>query len=162
MPKILLTNIGKPQLTKVSKDYPVISIRDKYSSVAEIPNKEKRRVLHLCFFASDYMPSVADQDQISKEDVANIIALIKLAAEEGHEKVYVQCGEGRIRSYTLARTITYYHQISDEGILALKGIEVEYCNKESAYHRGIIDRSISSRVESFLEELNNEFRESQQ
>lgn len=160
MKTIILTNVGKGQLSSLDKVNPVVSIRDKYSSAAVVPGTPDRRVLHLCFFAIDHMPSVADQDKLSKDNVRDIINLIKLSADEGKEKIYFQCSEGRIRSYTLATVLVDIHSFTDEGILALKDITIHYSNKDSIIKKGIIDRKTADLIERYVKELNKEHQES--
>lgn len=160
MKNILLTNVSRGQISTLNPTKPVITIRDKYSAPAVIPNEKNRRVLPLCFFASEHLASVSDDDCLSKDDVRNIIELIKLSADEGQDKIYFQCGEGRIRSYTLATDIVNFHRYSDEGIKALKGIDLKYCNKDSVIKKGIEDRDVARRLRNYLEELNEEFQES--
>ncbi len=160
MTTVKLTNVGKQQVATLNPTKPVISIRDKYSSAAVIPNEKNRRVLRLCFFASEHLASVHEDDCLSKDDVKNIIEFIKLSAEEGQDKIYFQCGEGRIRSYTLATDIVNFHRYSDEGIKALKGIDLSYCNKDSVIKKGIEDLDVARRLRNYLEELNEEFQES--
>lgn len=160
MKTIVLTNVGKGQLSSLDKVNPVVSIRDKYSSAVVVPGTTDRRVLHLCFFAIDHMPSVADQDKLSKDNVRDIINLIKLSADEGKEKIYFQCSEGRIRSYTLATMLANIHSFTDEGILALKDITVRYSNKDSLIKKGITDEKTAALIEQYVEELNKEHQES--
>lgn len=161
MNKILLTNIGKHQLKDLDDTVPVVSIRDKYSSQADIPNSKNRRVLHLCFFAADHMSPASEEDFISKDDVMNVISLIKLSADEGKDKIYFQCTEGRIRSYTLAAILPELHSFSEEGISALKDIEVRYSNKDSAIKQGTLDNVTANRIDRFVEEHNKELKETQ-
>jgi len=160
MKKIVLTNVGKGQLSSLDVVNPVVSIRDKYSWGAAVPGTPNRRVLHLCFFAIDHMPSVADQDKLSKDNVRDIINLIKLSADEGKEKIYFQCSEGRIRSYTLATMLANIHSFTDEGILSLKDITVRYSNKDSLIKKGITDEKTAALIEQYVEELNKEHQES--
>lgn len=160
MTTIRLTNIGIKQLTELDMNVPVVSIRDKYSSQATIPNINKRKVAYLCFSAIDHL-SYTEGHVISKEDVKSVINLIKKAAEENKEKIYFQCTEGRIRSYTLANAFYEISCFSDEGILELTGIKLEYCNKDSALKAGIIDKGTYNRIHEIIDELNKEYQESQ-
>lgn len=159
MTTVKLTNVGKQQVATLNPTSPVISICDKYSSPAVIPNESNRRILRLTFFTMDHMPSVDEDDCLSKDQVRDIINFIKLSAQEGHDKIYLQCGEGRIRSYTLASGIANYHRYSDEGIIALNGIVLEYCNKDSVIKQGIEDRKTANRLFNYLEDLNKEIQE---
>ena len=160
MKTIVLTNVGKGQLSSLDKVNPVVSIRDKYSPEATIPGDRDRRVLRLCFSTLDHMVSVSDDSKLSKDNVRDIINLIKLSADEGKEKIYFQCSEGRIRSYTLATMLANIHSFTDEGILALKDITVHYSNKDSLIKKGITDENTAVLIEQYVEELNKEHQES--
>lgn len=133
-----VTNIAAKQLSKIPEGAPVISISDVYSPPANIPGN--RRVLRLSFFAGDHL-STDESRLISKEQVADIFRFIEAVKGDGSDHLFIQCGEGRIRSYTLMVFL-----VSEvDGLVR--------CGEMAAFPRGIIDLCTISRLSEFAEEL---------
>lgn len=86
--------IPKKSLPLIKEPSDIISIRDYRTEPADID--PKHRVLHLMFSPS---PSGA---QMQVSDVAKVLEFIK---NNDGRNIYVQCGEGRCRSHTLAMMI---------------------------------------------------------
>lgn len=146
---ILVTNIAKTQLSKLNQNYPVISITDRYTPRPEIPNpKNKRDILYLVFSPGDHFET-DEKNLLSLKQTFDIIEFVKQQFEKKVEKIYIQCGEGRIRSYTLANAIYRY---LDEPFLK-EGYNVQHCTKESAIKTGSIDRTTLHRFIDFTDEL---------
>lgn len=167
MKTIKLMNIAKSQLQHVDTKCPVVSISDVYSSPAAIPGSKvkpiPRDVVYADFFALDHFPEDTDESKgLNKETVKNIIDLIKRTANTDHDKIYFQCGEGRIRSYTLASELAFLQTYSDDGIRGLENINLKYSSEESDIKKGITDVRTARLLIKHVEELNKEHLESKE
>lgn len=96
-----LINISKGRLQDIDPSAPVISITDRYSSGVSIPGKDQRPLLQVRFFPRDYAPELAEEHCMTAEIADSIIKFTEDQRKAGHKVIYVQCGEGRIRSYTV-------------------------------------------------------------
>lgn len=104
-------NIGKDAVKGEPATIPLISISDRYSKHLEIPGENKgRHVLRLYFFPGDHFD---DKEKCVKEEHA--IAIDKFMAElpEGTTEVLVNCGEGKIRSYTVCEAMYNRYDLVD-------------------------------------------------
>lgn len=99
-----LTNIGKHQVQDIPRDAPLISIFDKYSYPAQIPNEKDRPVLRLNFFPGDHLDANERHEGMTPEIARQVIDFVQDNREQGH--IYVQCGEGRIRSWTICSVLS--------------------------------------------------------
>lgn len=151
---IRFTNIGKNQLSKLNKNVPVISIRDKYSNFVDIPNEKNREVLRLTFFAGDHMVTTPE-NLFSKNDALCVLAFISKQLDAGEEQIYIQCGEGRIRSYTLVNEICY----SDLSDIFGEDVRFKMDTSESNFKRGVIDRVTARNFSNYAEEVGELFKQ---
>ncbi|MCY1300586.1 hypothetical protein D9M68_19750 [compost metagenome] len=123
-----LLNIGKDRLNKIPKDAPLVSISDAYSSAPEIPNRQNRPILFLSFFPGDHFQENTDPERLfTKEKGQQVVAFCEEHRKAGADAIYIQCGEGRIRSYTLCTLINQ-----------MEGYQHDHAN--SSVQRGVIDR----------------------
>lgn len=151
---IRFTNIGKNQLSNLDKDVPVISIRDKYSDYPVIPNASKREILRLTFFPGDHIQTSED-NLFSKNDALCVLAFISRQIDAGRDKIYIQCGEGRIRSYTLVNEICY----SEVSEIFGDNFHFKMDTTESNFPRGIIDRVTARNFSQYAEEVGELFKQ---
>ena len=101
--KITVRNIGKNKFDNRSRTCPVISISGRYSSGACIPgSKAGRNILYLEFFAGDHFE---DKSLCITEEHAKQIREFILALPDDTTELLVNCGEGKIRSYTVCMVL---------------------------------------------------------
>ncbi len=106
--KITVRNIGKNKFDNQSRSCPVISISDRYSSGACIPgSKAGRNILYLDFFPGDHFEN---KELCITEEHAKQIREFILALPDDTTELLVNCGEGKIRSYTVC---TVLHRMFD-------------------------------------------------
>lgn len=99
-------NISKDAVKSEPVTLPLISISDRYSKHLEIPGEKKgRHVLRLDFFPGDYFD---DKEKCVKEEHAAAITKFMAELPEGTTEILVNCGEGKIRSYTVCEAM--YHR----------------------------------------------------
>jgi hypothetical protein len=122
-----LVNISKGRLQQVDPKAPVISITDRYSNGVAIPGKDQRPLLQVEFFPRDHAPELGADGCMTAEKAEAIIKFAEEQRDAGAEVIYVQCGEGRIRSFTVCSAIDH-----------LEGFEHDHAN--SCIKSGIIDR----------------------
>ncbi len=123
-----VTNISREMVLKIPIDAPIISIGDRYSQFTNIPNHENRPVLRVNFFTGDHAsPDVANHI-LNDEQAEKILTFVKENLDK--EVIYVQCGEGRIRSYTVCDALSY----------ALIEQDVIHDHELASIKTGIIDR----------------------
>lgn len=122
-----LVNISKNRLQQVDPKAPVISITDRYSNGVAIPGKDQRPLLQVMFFPRDHAPELDPEGCMTPERAAEIFKFAEAQRDAGAEVIYVQCGEGRIRSFTICATLAQ-----------LEGFEHDHGN--SCIKSGILDR----------------------
>jgi hypothetical protein len=123
-----LLNVGKDRLATIPKDAPLVSISDAYSSSPTIPNQQNRPVLFLSFFPGDHFHNDIDPERLfTKEKAEELVTFCEEHRKAGAEAIYMQCGEGRIRSYTLCTVIN-----------EMEGYSHDHAN--SSFRTGVIDR----------------------
>ncbi len=102
---VRLINISKDRLQQIDPMTPLISISDRYSSPVIIPHKEQRPLLQVEFFPRDHAPEIAEEHCMTPELANSIIKFALDQQKAGAEVIYVQCGEGRIRSFTIVAAL---------------------------------------------------------
>lgn len=147
-------NVGKKDITNVDKNAPVVSVRDKYSDYAVIPNASKRDILHLCFFPGDHI-NTSEENLLTKNQVLCLLAFVSQQLDKGVEKIYVQCGEGRIRSYTLVTELCY----SDVSSIYGENVRFNHDKAGSTFPNGVIDRVTARNFIKFSEEVIELFKQ---
>lgn len=126
---VRLVNISKGRVSRVDHNAPLVSISDAYTLPPEIPNRDKRPLLLLEFFPGDHAtPNESRERLMTAEKASLLINFIEAQRKAGAEVIYFQCGEGRIRSYTLATCAWRY----------LEGYRHDTAN--ACVSQGIIDR----------------------
>lgn len=126
---VKLANISKTRVQSINPNAPLISIGDYYSLPVAIPNRENRPLLFVDFFPGDHaMPGDHPSRMLTAEKAEQIVKFVEAQRKAGAEIVYVQCGEGRIRSYTIATTIENY----------LEGFR--HSPEDACIKQGIVDR----------------------
>jgi len=140
---IQVTNIAKDKVGSIPMDAPLISISDKYSYGAAIPNEKNRPLLKLDFFPGDHI-DFDNRDHCMRPELAKKIFDFMAKRKDG-EVVYIQCGEGRFRSYTLCTMLEHllYPRVRHNRELATvkQGNEDRYTARELVkyYERHIDD-----------------------
>lgn len=137
-----LTNIGKHQVPNIPHHAPLITISDKYSYPPPIPNEKNRPVLRLDFFPGDHLDANEKDEAIKPEQVRKLVEFVQDNREAGH--IYVQCGEGRIRSWTICSVLS--RQLD----LVLHDTEI------SAIKNGNVDRWTHNVLRTVLTEMQSE------
>lgn len=122
-----LVNISKQRLQQVDPKAPVISITDRYSNGVAIPGKDQRPLLQVMFFPRDFAPELDPEGCMTPERAAEIFKFAEEQRDAGAEVIYVQCGEGRIRSYTICTALGQ-----------LEGFDHDHAN--SCIKSGVLDR----------------------
>ncbi len=102
-PILRLTNISKQAVQKIPHDAPLISISDRYSPGTVIPNKDKRPLLEIKFFPGDHIEEHQKQYAMTQEIAKQIFDFVEEHKDKG--LIYVNCGEGRFRSFTVCETL---------------------------------------------------------
>lgn len=103
MNDVRLVNISKQRVGQVDANTPLVSICDPRGIPPHIPNRENRPVLFLEFYPGDHaMPEDRPHELFTDGKCKRFIDFINAQKEAGAEVIYIQCGEGRIRSWTLA------------------------------------------------------------
>ena len=105
---VVVRNIGKKDIKNFDLTLPIISISDRYSEQADIPNEAGRKVLRLEFFAGDYHDNL--KECVGVEHADKIRAFMAELEGNGLE-VLVNCGEGMFRSYSVCAAM--YHQFDE-------------------------------------------------
>lgn len=123
-----VTNISREMVLKIPIDAPIISIGDRYSQFTDIPNHENRPVLRVNFFTGDHASPDMAEHTLNEEHAEKILAFVKENLDK--EVIYVQCGEGRIRSYTVCDALSY--AFIEEGVI--------HDHELATIKTGIIDR----------------------
>lgn len=103
METLRLTNIGKHHLPNIPHDAPLISITDRYSMAPVIPNRDKRPVLFATFFPGDHLTSTERHEGMTPDLARKIVKFVEENRDKKH--IFVQCGEGRIRSWTICSVL---------------------------------------------------------
>lgn len=128
---VRLINISKKRVGDIDKNAPLISINDYYSEPPAIPNRDNRPLLFSTFFPGDHAMSSDDKERLmTAERAQKIIEFCIAQRNDGHEAIYVQCGEGRIRSYTVCTVLEDY----------LHGDVFEHDRENACIKHGIVDR----------------------
>lgn len=134
-----LTNISKQKVSQIPIDAPLISISDKYSPGAAIPNKDNRPLLRIDFFPGDHM-SEDERDHCMRPEVAKkIFDFVNEHKDKG--LIYVNCGEGRIRSYTVVDTL--------ESLLFEQGVRRD--SSLACIKQGVTDRYTYRKLVEYYE-----------
>lgn len=123
-----LTNISKQAVREIPHDAPLISISDRYSSGTAIPNKGKRPLLEIKFFPGDHIQKDQMEHCMTPALAKQIFDFVKEHKDKG--LIYVSCGEGRIRSYTICDTL--------ETLMFCEGVRRD-CTLASI-KQGVLDR----------------------
>ncbi len=105
---VVVRNIGKKDIKNFDMTLPIISISDRYSQQAEIPNEAGRKVLHLEFFAGDYHDNLKECVGVQHADAIRAF-MSELVGDR--LEVLVNCGEGMFRSYSVCAAM--YHQFEE-------------------------------------------------
>jgi predicted protein tyrosine phosphatase len=143
-----LTNISKQEVGKIPNDAPLISISDKYSSGAAIPNKDNRPLLRVDFFPGDHTGE-NERDHCMRPEVARqIFDFVNEHMDKG--LIYVNCGEGRIRSYTVCETL--------ETLLLDKGVRRD--SSLASIKHGVLDRYTYRQLVEYYERYIDDGEES--
>lgn len=137
-----LINIGRDYLKDIPKDAPVVSIRDAYTDGADIPNADSRPILRLSFFPGDALAGmdIDPERMFTVEKGEQLVAFCEEQRKAGADAIYIQCGEGRIRSYTLCSIVG-----TMEGYMHDRG--------ESTFPQGTIDRVTARILNSIVDPI---------
>lgn len=139
-----LLNVGKDRIKDIPEDAPIVSIGDVYSSPINIPNAANRPLLVLSFFPGDHFHNDVAADRLfTKDKGEQLVAFCEEHRKAGVEAIYIQCGEGRIRSYTLCTVLS-----------SIEGYRHDHAN--SSFQRGIIDLKTAHVLGSVVDALNQE------
>jgi len=139
MSTLRVTNVGKHQLPHLDQSLPLISIYDKYSYRASIPNEANRPVLNLCFFPGDHLDVSEKTDALTPEQAKSVVEFVKEHKDKG--QIFVQCGEGRIRSWTICSS------------LVRTPLDIEHDTTLSAIKSGVIDRVTHNVMRTTIREM---------
>lgn len=142
-----LINISKGRLQNVDPKAPVISITDRYSNGVAIPGKDQRPLLQVEFFPRDHAPEIAEDRCMTAEMADSIIKFAEDQRKAGHKVIYVQCGEGRIRSYTI---VTLLEEL--DGFIR----DTDQCCIKSGIMDRYTQRIMGDRVDVYKESLEAE------
>ncbi|MNZ13303.1 hypothetical protein D3C78_301990 [compost metagenome] len=102
---VRLVNISKGRVQRIHHMAPLISISDRYSTPPAIPARDQRPLLLLDFFPADFAPELSKDSLLTAEKADKIIKFVEEQREAGAEVIYVQCGEGRIRSFSVCTAL---------------------------------------------------------
>jgi len=122
-----VVNISKKRVFELPSDAPLISISDAYSVGVAIPNEKNRPLLKLEFFPRDHAPEISEDRCMTQERAEKIFAFVEEQVAAGAEVIYVQCTEGRVRSFTICATVGQ-----------LEGVTHDHAS--SCIKSGILDR----------------------
>lgn len=126
---VRLINISKQRVATVDPNAPLVSICDPNGLPPHIPNRENRPLLFLEFYPGDHaMPEDRPNQLFTTSKARKFIDFINAQKEAGAEAIYIQCGEGRIRSWTLA----------EQAHCELEGFDHD--TENASIKSGIIDR----------------------
>jgi len=130
MNTVRITNIGKDALQTIDYKAPLISISDRYSHGYSIPGKDTRPLLQLDFFPGDHLDEQEKKYALTEKQVGRVVEFVEANRDNG--LVYIQCGEGRIRSYTLCVSLSRMmaNVTHDSSIASIKqGVVDRYTRK---------------------------------
>lgn len=99
-----VVNISKEAVALIAHDAPLVSIGDRWGNRTVIPNAEERPLLYLTFSPGDDLRGDDVLYGFTKEQAQKLIAFVEANRAAG--TLYIQCGEGRMRSYTLCETLS--------------------------------------------------------
>lgn len=110
---LIVKNISKDSVANIDHRTPLISICDRFGARPPIPgSKAGRRVLYLEFDPGDHYEGAT---LITAEQVKDIKAFVDSLPSDT-KFLYIHCGEGRIRSYTVAAALMCaYDHICHDG-----------------------------------------------
>lgn len=139
---IRVINISKQRVQSVDVNTPIISICDPRGIPPQIPNRENRPLLLLEFYPADHaMPEDRPEEKMTEAKTKRIVDFVKAQKEAGHERIFVQCGEGRIRSFTICTMLEDYME------------DVQHDREEACIKEGIIDRYTRNIMKSYLRKV---------
>lgn len=142
---VRLVNISKQRVATIEEDAPLVSICDPRGIPPQIPNRGNRPLLFLEFYPADNaMPSDHPSQQFTEEKARKFFKFLEEQKAAGAKVVYIQCGEGRIRSWTLA----------EEASCLLDGFVHDTVN--ASIQKGIIDRYTRRILVTTARELDKE------
>ncbi|MNO25622.1 hypothetical protein D3C76_154640 [compost metagenome] len=139
---VRLVNISKGRVQQIDHKAPLISICDRYSTPAAIPGRGQRPLLLLEFFPADHAPEISKEHLMTEAKADAVIKFVEEQREAGHEVIYVNCGEGRVRSYSVCAALE-----------SLEGFHHDHAN--ACIKQGILDRYtfnlLGDRIDAFEE-----------
>lgn len=122
-----VVNISRKRVAEIPNTAPLISISDAYSVGVSIPNEKNRPLLKLEFFPRDHAPEISEDRCMTQERAEKIFAFVEEQVAAGAEVVYVQCTEGRVRSFTICAIVSQLEN-------------VDHDHDSSCIKSGILDR----------------------
>lgn len=129
---VRLVNISKARVQNVDHNAPLISISDSHSGHVPVPNETKRPLLRLSFFPGDNAMPGDEGRLMTVERARQVAEFVEEQRKAGAQIIYVQCGEGRIRSWTICTTVAHrldgFTHDSDNGCIK-SGIVDRYTHR---------------------------------